>query len=79
MLGFFTDIIKRNYSNFIKMADLSDLKKNHTVGARMAGASTIKTIELFDVARSTASKVMAVRRKNLLTEAKIWKKAKDVL
>ena len=60
------------------MADLSDFKRGQVVGACMAGAGVA---ELFGVARSTISKVMTAfleRRKNLLSKAKLWKKAKAV-
>ena len=42
----------------------------------MAGANVTKTAELFDVARSSISKEK--EEKNLVTEAKLWKKAKAV-
>ena len=56
------------------MTELSDFKS----GTCMAGASVTKTVELFNVARSTVSKIIIERRKNLFTEAKFWKKAKAV-
>ena len=82
MYVFFTDIIKRNKSIFIKMAYISDFKRVQSIGARMAGVSVTKTAELFAVARCTVSKVMTAfekEGKNLPTQAKLWKKAKDVL
>ena len=64
------------------MADLSDFKKGQIVGACIAGASVTKTIELFGVAGSTVLKVTTAFEKedknNLLTETKLWKKAKAV-
>ena len=45
------------------MADLSDFKWGQIVGARMAGARITKTDKLFDVARSTISKVMTAFEK----------------
>ena len=63
------------------MADLSDFKRGQIIGVRMAGTRETKTAELFGVARSTVSKVGSIweRRKNLLTEGKLWKKAKALL
>ena len=62
------------------MADLSDLKRGQIVGAHMAGASVTKTTELFGIARSTVWKMRTVfeQEAKLLTEAKLWKKAKAV-
>ena len=45
------------------MGDLSDFKRSSFFGARMAGACEIKAAELFDVARSTSSKVMTAFEK----------------
>ena len=60
IVGFyFTDIIRRNYSKFIKMADLSDFKRDQIVGGSMVGAHVTKTA----VARSTALKVMTTFEK----------------
>ena len=57
------------------MADLSDFKRSHIVGARMADARETKPAELFGVARSDISKVMTTfekeGKKKLLTEAKL--------
>ena len=63
------------------MTDLSDIKRGQIVRVRMAGVSVTKTIELFGLARSYISKVMTVfdkERRNFLSEAKPWKKAKAV-
>ena len=45
------------------MAELSNFKRDHIVGAYMAGASVTKTAELFGVARSTISKIMTAFKK----------------
>ena len=42
---------------------MSDFKKGQIIGAHMAGASVTKTVELFDVTRSTVSKVMTALEK----------------
>ena len=51
------------------MADLSDFKCGQIVGARMAGASVTKSAELFDVPRSTFSKVMTAFEKEVKTSS----------
>ena len=62
------------------MEDLSNFKRGQIVDARMVDASEIKTTELFGVARNSLESNDSIweRRKNLLTEAKLWKKAKAV-
>ena len=40
------------------MADLSDVKRDQIVDARMEGASIIKTVQMFSILRCTVSKVM---------------------
>ena len=49
------------------MAHLSDFKRGHIVGSRMAGARVTKIAELFGVARATVSKVLTVFEKEGLT------------
>ena len=64
------------------MVDLSDFERSQTAVARMAGANLTKTAELFGVAKSTVLKIMTPfekEGKNLLTETKLWKKAKALL
>ena len=56
---FFKDIIRRNESKFIKMADLSNFKRGPIVGV-----SETKTTELFGLTRSNASKIMIAFEKN---------------
>ena len=60
------------------MADLSDFKGRQIFGALNAGVSVTKTAELFSVARTVSKVITVERRKNLLTEVKLWKKAKAV-
>ena len=42
---------------------MADLKRGQIVGDRMAGAGLTKTAELFDITRSTVSKVITVFEK----------------
>jgi transposase len=41
------------------MGDLSDIEREQMVGARLAGASVIKTAALLGVSRATVPKVMS--------------------
>ena len=55
------------------MADLSNLKRGQIVGAHMADASVTKISELFNVARSSLSKIITAFEKEgkiLLTKSK---------
>ncbi|XP_076062505.1 uncharacterized protein LOC143037830 [Oratosquilla oratoria] len=53
------------------MADLSDFKRGQIVGARMVGASIMKTAELLGVSKGTVSKVMtAFEREGKTSSAK---------
>ena len=63
------------------MADLSDFERGQTFSACMAGASVIKTVELFGVASSTVSKIMTAfgkKGKTYSLKQNIGKKAKAV-
>ena len=73
---FFTCTIRKNKSKFVKIPDLSDFKRSHIVGARLADASVTKTAELLGIAKSIASKEIIASEKEgkkLLNEAKLWK------
>ena len=45
------------------MAGLSDFKRGQIVVVRMIGACTIKTVQMFDISRSTVSKIMIALEK----------------
>ena len=51
------------------MADLSDFKRGHIVGALMAGASVRKITGLFSVAMGTVLKVMTAFEKERKTSS----------
>jgi predicted transcriptional regulator len=46
------------------MGDLSDFERRQTVGARLAGASVIKTATLLGISGATVSKVMSAYTNN---------------
>ena len=63
------------------MVDLLGFKCVQIVSVRMTCACVRKTAELFGITRSTVSKVTTAfeqKEKNVLTEAKLGKKAKAV-
>ena len=45
------------------MADLSDFKKGQIIGAHMVGTSVTKTVQMFNISRSTVSKIMIALEK----------------
>ena len=51
------------------MAVLSDFKRGQIVGARMAGSSETKNVELFSVSRSTVTKVMTALERERKTSS----------
>ena len=62
------------------MADLLDFQRGHIVGGLIVGAS-VKNRWMICSSKEYCLKSnhsIWERRKNLLTEAKVWKKAKDV-
>ena len=63
------------------MAALSDFKRGQIVGARMAGASVRKNHRIIRRSKDyclESNDSLWERRKNLLTEAKLWKRAESV-
>ena len=61
------------------MADLSDIKRSQILDVCMAGASVTKNRWIILLSREycfESNDSIWERRKNLLTEAKLWKKAK---
>ena len=59
------------------MADLSDVKRDQIVGSCMAGASVIKTAELFGVARSTKIMIAFEKRESLSRKQNSGRKRKQ--
>ena len=49
------------------MTDLSDFQRSQIVGARMVGTSVTKTVQMFDISRSTVSKIMIALEKEKKT------------
>ena len=62
----------------MKMADLSDFKRGQIVDARMAGANKNRWIIWCSKEYCLESNENIWERRNILTEAKLWKKVKVV-
>ena len=76
---FFYKYHPKKLIKFIKITDISDFKKSQIVGARIAGAGVIKNCWIIWCTKEYYLESKDNwKRKNLLTEAKLWKKVKAV-